>query len=249
MVLSDLHVHSTFSDGVLTIPELVDFYGSKKFGAIAITDHLCEHKTFLGKAAHFLKKSLHKETFHEYISTIKHEARRAMDKYNMLVIPGIEITKNSFAHNDSAHILCLGLEDYIDPDLSIEEICTEARRQNALTVAAHPVSTRKMEAQTYYLWNNRERLKSYFDLWEVASGPYLFDEVFQSGLPMVASSDLHKPLQVNSWKTIVYSDLNQESILNELKTQNLGLYFYQEESHRSLSSSLSILNLQKSLIS
>ena len=38
--LGDLHMHSTFSDGKLTIPELVDLFGSRGFGVIAITDHL-----------------------------------------------------------------------------------------------------------------------------------------------------------------------------------------------------------------
>lgn len=29
MLLTDLHVHSTFSDGKMTIAELVDFYGQR----------------------------------------------------------------------------------------------------------------------------------------------------------------------------------------------------------------------------
>ena len=47
MFLADLHVHSNFSDGALSIPELVDLYGLQGFGAIAITDHICESNTFL----------------------------------------------------------------------------------------------------------------------------------------------------------------------------------------------------------
>ncbi|NJM10303.1 MAG: PHP domain-containing protein, partial [Bdellovibrionaceae bacterium] len=39
MFLADLHVHSNFSDGHLSISELVDFYGQRGFGAIAVTDH------------------------------------------------------------------------------------------------------------------------------------------------------------------------------------------------------------------
>ena len=94
-MLADFHVHSTFSDGKLSIPEVVDLFGSRGFGAIAITDHLCEERTLIGKAA-------------------------------------------------------------------------------------HPVSTRKPEKQTYYLWDRRKELAGEFDAWEVASGPYLFSEVLQS---------------------------------------------------------------------
>ncbi len=63
MILADLHVHSTFSDGKLTIAELVDFYGTLGFGCIAITDHICEEKSFLGIAASYLDYTLTASTW------------------------------------------------------------------------------------------------------------------------------------------------------------------------------------------
>ena len=74
--------------------ELVDLYGKRGFGAIAITDHLCETRTFLGIASRYLSCSLTEKSFDSYISQVKEEAERAWDKYRMLVIPGMEITKN-----------------------------------------------------------------------------------------------------------------------------------------------------------
>ena len=90
MILADLHVHSTFSDGKMSIPELVDFYGERGFGMIAVTDHLCEERFTLGRAARFLEKTLTRESFPEYIATIRVEAERAMDRYGMLVIQRTE---------------------------------------------------------------------------------------------------------------------------------------------------------------
>jgi predicted metal-dependent phosphoesterase TrpH len=39
-LLADLHIHSNFSDGLLSIEEIVKIYGKSGFDIIAITDHL-----------------------------------------------------------------------------------------------------------------------------------------------------------------------------------------------------------------
>ena len=48
----DMHMHSTFSDGTFTVPEIVDYTGKNNFDLIAITDH----NSF--KSADVLKNSL-----------------------------------------------------------------------------------------------------------------------------------------------------------------------------------------------
>ena len=145
----------------------------------------------------------------------------------MCLIPGVEITQNSFSHRNSSHIVILGIDAYIDPDQSIEEICRRARIQNALSVVAHPVSTQKIEAQTRFLWDNRERLQPILDVWEVASGDIIFKEVLESGLSIIANSDLHHPRQMSSWKTKVYGPMSEKHILDEIKHQNLEIFFYE----------------------
>jgi predicted metal-dependent phosphoesterase TrpH len=226
MFLADLHLHSQFSDGSLTIPELVDLMGKHGMGAIAITDHLCENKTFLGKAARVLSKSLFKRNFQDYLNLINEEADRAWQQYRMLVIPGVEITKNSFSHKDSAHILAIDIHDYIDPDLPLREIIDAIHAQGGLAIAAHPVSTGKVEHQTFQLWEMREELKTLIDAWEVASGRVLFDEVHKSGLPAVANSDLHVPGQIESWKTSFAVEKTASAIKNAIVQQNLGFEYY-----------------------
>lgn len=228
MFLCDFHIHSQNSDGKLTISQLVDAYGKRGFGAIAITDHLCETKTLLGQSAHYLHKTIVRKQFSRYLLEIEIEAARAKKLYNMLVIPGVEFTKNSFSHKDSAHIVALGLREFISPDLSVDEILDAVHQQGGVNIAAHPVSTRKVEPQTYHLWHNRDRLSKKMDAWEVASGSYLFDEVYESGLPMVASSDLHHPRQMSSWKTVMSGRRREADIFANIRAQDLNFTYYED---------------------
>ncbi len=228
MILADLHIHSTFSDGQLTITELIDFYGSRGFGCIAITDHLCESTTILGKAARFLDSTLTEESFPRYLEIIAEEGERAKSQYGMIVIPGFELTKNTVLNHRSAHILGLGVKRFVSADGDVVDLANEIQSQGAVSVAAHPVHTRKLEKQTYHLWDRREELASVFDAWEVASGPHLFEEVLQSGLPMIATSDLHRPSQINSYKTLIDSEKHPDAILEAIRKQAVSFRKYEE---------------------
>lgn len=228
MFLGDFHTHTHFSDGRLDLPGLVDLYGKRGFGALAVTDHICEIHHWLGQSAKWLNRTLTPESFPVYIETLKEQIERAWKQYKMVVIPGFEITKNSTNPQDSAHILVLGVTEWISPDQSVESILKKVRDLGGVNVAAHPVSTRKFEPQTYYLWNHKEELAPYFDAWEVASGPFLFDEVYHSQLPLLANSDLHHPRQINSWKTRFDCEKHPEVILNAIRDQDVEFVFYKE---------------------
>lgn len=228
MMLADFHTHSTFSDGSLSIPELVDFYGERGFGAIAVTDHICENETFMGKAAGYLRYTLTPDSFSQYLDIIHEEAERAWKQFRMIVLPGYEISKNSWLNHRSAHFLGIGVNKYVPADLDLLEQIRSTRAQGAVTVAAHPVSTRRFEMQTYHLWNRREELAQEFDAWEVASGPHLFTEVMETNLPKLATSDFHHPRQINAWKTVLYCERHREAILDAIRKQDLSFQFYAE---------------------
>lgn len=228
MILADLHVHSTFSDGKLTIPELIDFYGTRGFGCIAITDHVCENRSFFGLAAGYLNYTLTPATFPLYMEIIRTEAERAMALYKMVVIPGYELSKNSWSNHRSAHILGLGVNRFMSADGDVVELARGIRAQGALAIGAHPVSTQKMEKQTYHLWDRREEMRLELDAWEVASGPYLFPEVQESGLPMIATSDFHRPSHIEGWKTVFTCERHPEAILQAVTTQDVEFTFYKE---------------------
>ena len=231
MILADLHIHSTFSDGKLTIPELVDLFGTRGFGAIAITDHLCDSETIIGKAAAYLGRTLTPATYPLYIQILKSEAERAWRLYRMVVIPGFELTQNSIANSRSSHVLGLGVNEFVHANGDPKLLARAIRATGALAIVAHPVWTRKVEKQTFRIWDRREELANEFDAWEVASGPFIFDEVLNSGLPMVASSDLHHPRQITSWKTVFNCERKQEAILEAIRRQDLSFRFYQEDAY------------------
>lgn len=226
-MLCDFHIHSTFSDGRLTIPELVDLYGSRGFGAIAITDHLCEENTFLGKVARFCERTLTRATFPHYLEVLQSEAERAWDQYHMRLIAGYELTKNHFANDRSAHIVVLGAKEYISADQDIHTLLKQVRDAGAISIAAHPVHTGKFEPQTYFLWSRRQELAQAFDAWEVASGAKIFEPVRTSGLPMIANSDLHHPSQIASWKTVLSCERSTEAIFEAIREQNVDFRFYE----------------------
>jgi predicted metal-dependent phosphoesterase TrpH len=226
--LADLHVHSNYSDGSMTIPELVDFYGRRKFGAIAITDHICEEQTLFGRAAKYLNVTLTKTNFDEYLEVIDAEAKRAWRQYSMVVIPGFEISKNSLSNHRSAHLLGLGVCEFVSADDDIAQTAREIKKQGALVVAAHPVSTRKFEKQTFHLWSRRQELEPLIDAWEVASGPFIFDEVLRSGLPMLATSDLHRASQINAWKSVFTCERSAEAVLTSIQNQDIGFQFFKD---------------------
>ena len=226
MFLGDLHIHSTFSDGELTVAQLVDLYGRRGFGVIGITDHVCETETVIGKTAHYLKKTLTEESFPEYIDVLREEAERAWRQYQMVVLPGFELSKNYLLNTRSAHIIALGCENFISAHGDVLAMTKAIREQNGLAIAAHPVSTRKWEKQTLYLWNRREELAEEFDAWEVASGSHFFQEVMESGLPLVASSDLHVREQMNSWKTVFECERTPQAIMDAIRNQQLAFRYY-----------------------
>src|SRR6185437_6647783 len=49
MLLCDFHIHTNYSDGKLSVPEVVDFYGRLGFDCICVTDHLADPRRLIGK--------------------------------------------------------------------------------------------------------------------------------------------------------------------------------------------------------
>lgn len=229
MMLGDLHIHSNFSDGKLAIPDVIDFYGNRGFGVIAITDHICEEDTLLGKSAAYLGQCVTRAKHVLYQEILKSEIERARDQYDMIVIPGYEISKNSIVNSRSSHVLALGTTEWLDVNGDIYDVVKRTKDLGAVTIAAHPVPTRKFEKQTLHLWDRREEFRDIMDAWEVASGPRLFQEVIDAKLPKVASSDFHRPSQIEAWKTIFECERHPEAVLESIRSQtHLHFYYYSE---------------------
>jgi 3',5'-nucleoside bisphosphate phosphatase len=224
-LLCDFHVHTTWSDGRLSVGEVVDLYGrTGKFDVIAITDHILMKRDILrrvGRIASLGLKhfSVTEERFSDYLADVQKEAERAWTQYGLLVLPGAEVTQNHFRSSKNSHIIALNISEYISADQPAVDILKEIRRQGGFSIACHPHhrTTRRIEISTCYLWNNRKTLAELVDVWEAANRDDLFSVTSLKHQPYVANSDFHKPKHLYSWKTLLKAEKNWESIAAALR--------------------------------
>jgi predicted metal-dependent phosphoesterase TrpH len=238
-LLCDFHVHTTWSDGRLSVREVVDLYGKTgRFDVIAITDHILMARDLLarvGRMASLGRKtfSVTVDRFQRYLDEIRTEAERARRLYDLLVLPGAEITQNHIRSKKNSHIVALNLHDFISADQPAEDILKEIRRQGALSIACHPHhrTTRRVEIGTCYLWDHRKRLVHLVDVWEAANRDDLFSVTSLKHYPYVANSDFHKPKHLYSWKTLLRCEKNWESVARTLRSNvDIALTLYRNGS-------------------
>ena len=224
-LLCDFHVHTRWSDGALTVAEVVDLYGSTgKFDVIAITDHILMKKDLLARAGRIATLGqrafgLREEDFDAYLADIRQEAARALDEYGLLVVAGAEVTQNSLKSRKNSHIIALDVREYISADQTADEILRQIRRQGAISIACHPHhrTTTRLEISTCYLWDHREELADLVDVWEAANRDDLFSVTSLKHYPYVANSDFHKPKHLYSWKTLLRCEKNWPAIKDALR--------------------------------
>jgi hypothetical protein len=217
MLLADLHIHTTWSDGKLSIGEVVDLFGRTGHDVIAITDHIVNSDNMIGKVTHRFGLTVTAENFAQYRDEIERESRRAWDHYGMLVIAGAELTQNRLRHKNSAHALALGIDEFISADGTVEEMLVNARRNASVVVACHPHEQSEFFANTFYLWNNRENVRDLVHLWELATRWDLFPPVARARLPFVANSDFHDRPHLDAWKTLMPCGKNMREIISALQ--------------------------------
>ena len=223
MQLCDFHVHTTYSDGDLPLPEVVDLFGRSGHDVIAITDHIVNRDNGLGRVAHAIRHSLNPESWKRYFEEVGREAERAWRTYGMLLIPGAEMTRNTVNRDTSVHILALGLNEYLSADGDPIEMLREIRAREAVSVACHPHEMSEFYANTFYLWNRRKIVAPLVDLWEVGCRWDLFPVVSREKLPHIANSDFHRPEHLYAWKTLLKAEKSVTAILDALKTRAAGI--------------------------
>jgi processive 1,2-diacylglycerol beta-glucosyltransferase len=213
MLLCDFHIHSNYSDGKLSVPEIIDFYGEHGFDCICITDHLADPKRLIGKLSELASFTLGQEQIEEYFAVIERERQRAWRRYKMLVMTGIEFNKDGYTRKTSAHLLGIDLKAPIDASLEIPELIAQIHAQGGLAVASHPhIMKSEWGKNTLYFWENQEKYAPLLDAWEIANRNNIFNDVGLKRLPFIANSDFHKPKHIYSWKTLIYCEKNSEAI-------------------------------------
>ncbi len=213
LLLCDLHTHTTWSDGKLTVAEMVDFYGQRGFDCLCITDHLCDPKRLLGKLVNLTGLVIPPDEVGAYFEEIEREKKRAWAKYDLLLMSGVEFNKDGYTPKTSTHLLGVDLKQPIDPSLDIKGLIAEIHAQGGLAIASHPHEMKsEWGKDTLYLWEHVDEYAPLIDAWEVANRDDIFNPVGLKKLPFIASSDFHKPKHIHSWKTLLYCEKEAEAI-------------------------------------
>ena len=231
-LLTDLHIHTTYSDGKVPLEEVVTVYGEAGFDAIAITDHLFDTQSPDSKRLHSEGKSVADPR--AYFQKIEEVARWGKEKYGLLIIPGLEICN---LHEDY-HILGIDLKEGINPDQDAMGVIDEIHTQGGLAIASHPqlklsyflqgdnVSIRQ---HPLHLWKYREKYKGKIDAWEIANREDLFGTVVLERLPYVANSDFHERHHITAWRSLVYAEKEKQAVKQAILQRKLSLFFFQRE--------------------
>jgi hypothetical protein len=141
--------------------------------------------------------------------------------YNLLVLPGLELTVNHYEPARAAHAVALGLREFVPPDAEIAGCLRAAREAGAAIVAAHPhgESVDRIPLRTtqrfYREW---ESLAPLVDRLELFNRENVFTWVAERRLPAVATGDFHRPEHLSSWKTLLPCDRTESAVVDYLRS-------------------------------
>jgi predicted metal-dependent phosphoesterase TrpH len=220
-LLCELHAHTTWSDGSQTIGQLVDSYGQAGFDVLCITDHVVRTDDPTSESQ-LAPEHVHARNHSAYVMAIEIEAARARVQYDMLVLPGLELTYNDPDPLRAAHAVAVGLESFVAVDDGIERALRDARRQGAALIAAHPYATEAAGAApraTARFAAEWRALAPLVDRWELINRRDVFGWVADAGLPAVATGDAHERDHVLTWKTMIFCRKQRASVLAHLRSR------------------------------
>jgi len=209
-LLCELHAHTTWSDGALSVRELCDLYGTRGFDVLAVTDHVSREPLHIHALNH-----------DAYLQAVLAEAERAEALYGLLVLPGLELTYDDADPSRAAHAVAVGLRTYVDVRTGVESMLRAARTHGAALVAAHPYAADAAVAatrRTARFASDTERLAPLVDRFELFNRHTLFGWVAEAGLPTVATGDFHRVEHLATWKTLLPCAKTEEAVVAYLRS-------------------------------
>jgi predicted metal-dependent phosphoesterase TrpH len=218
--LCELHAHTTWSDGALSLPQLVDLYGQSGFDVLCVTDH-CTRSDDPWRDAGAPQLGVHVGNHGDYLSEIEVESKRARHEYDLLVVPGLELTYNDLDPHLAAHTVAIGCRAFVSVDEGLETALVQARGAGAALVAAHPFRTRRASSParaTMRFARDWRALAPLVDRWELFNRYDIFGWVAQRGLPAVASGDFHRPEHLYGWKTLLPCTKDEAAVVGYLRS-------------------------------
>lgn len=219
-LLCEFHAHTTWSDGRFTVPEIVDLYGSRGFDILCITDHTVRTDDPWFDPSAWPNRGVGRDRHAAYVAELTLEARRARTLYDLVVLPGVELTYNDRDPDEAAHAVAVGLTRFVSVDDGIAEAMETARAAGAALIAAHPFDDEP--------WANRSRitrrfavdpgLRSLAHRFELFNRTSLFGWVAREGLPVVANGDFHQTEHILGWKTLLPCEKDADAVIAYLRS-------------------------------
>lgn len=216
-LLCELHAHSTWSDGDLSVSELVDLYGSHEFDVLCVTDHVGRGGEWHDPRWRITGPDAHAE----YLSEIEREAWRAEVEYGLLLVPGLELTYDDHDPVEAAHAVAVGLRTLVSLDDGLEAALAEARGAGAALIAAHPYPPGVISsaARSTARWAVAgHSLSGLVDRYELVNRRDVFSWVTEAGLPGVASGDFHRHEHLLTWKTLLPCAAGEGAVVRYLRS-------------------------------
>jgi predicted metal-dependent phosphoesterase TrpH len=219
-LLCELHAHTRWSDGELTVAELVDLHGRSGFDVLCVTDHVVRSDDPWRFEEGLRLSAIEEATFPLYLAEIEREGARAWRTYGLLVVPGLELTFNDPEPVMAAHAVAIGLREFVSVDDGIAQAMRSAAEAGAVIVAAHPNADEPelVRGRLTKRFSRDAGLRALAHRFELFNRTQLFGWVAEADLPAVASGDFHTPAHLKGWKTLLPSRHEEQAVVDYLRT-------------------------------
>jgi hypothetical protein len=218
-LLCELHAHTTWSDGELSLGEVVDLYGTAGFDVLCITDHVLRSDD--PWPLRHGRPCVDATNVYAYLAELERERARALSAYGLLLVPGVELTYNDPNPDRAAHAVAVGLHGLVTMDDGPVAAMEAARAAGAAILAAHPHDfgpTPAVPFPTRYFARRWRELSGLFDRAELFNAGQLFSWVAEAGLPAVACADLHRAEDFPGWTTLVPCEQDEQALVDYLRS-------------------------------
>jgi hypothetical protein len=133
-LLCELHAHTTWSDGELSLAQLVDLYGRAGFDVLCVTDHVLRSDDPWPSENGRL--CVNEGNFAAYLAEIERERVRALSMFGLLLVPGLELTYNDPDSDCACHAVAIAPRRLVGMDDGPAAAMEQARDLGAAIVDA-----------------------------------------------------------------------------------------------------------------
>ncbi len=220
-LLCELHAHTTWSDGELSVRELVDLYGRSGFDVLCVTDHTIRTEDPSPAAGVEGPGHVHSGNHAAYLDAVLDEIERARALYDLLLLPGLELTYDDRDPSRAAHAVAVGLHMFVGVDAGLEIALAGAHAAGAALIAAHPYEldqARGASRRTARFACEWEELAPLVDRFELFNRHECYAWVAEARLPVVANGDFHRLEHLATWKTVLPCAKDGRAVVDYLQS-------------------------------